>query len=164
MLYTLTAQDVATGAVADTFKSMLALLAAATAGHRGRLLKLDIGPSSDAAADRNFGVRVARSNRTTDGTDTTVTSANLGKCDPHSRDSIMTGGRDYTVEPTTLETEDLWAGDFNGRGGLLQVWDKDEAPSWGDRATGNGQSLLVLMAPRTDAADSFTITVTWEEY
>jgi len=165
MLYTLTAQDVATEAVADDTKAMLAIYAGTTAGHRGRLLKLDIGPSNDSAQDLNFAVRVARYDRTGDGTAAaTVISANLGKVDPHSRDSIMTGGRDYSVDPSAFETEDLWAAEFNARGGLLQVWDRDEAPSWGDRTTGNGQGLAVLMTPRAATAGRFTITATWEEY
>ena len=160
MIYSLTVEDVATDSAADTFKTLLALKAANTAGHRGRLLQLCVGPSDDTPADLNLAVRVNKTDNAGNGTGaTSVASANIPKADPNQRDSIMTGYRGYATEPTTYDTEAPWKFDLNRRGGLIQNWDDREAPTWGPSET-----LGILLAPRTAAAANVTITVVWEEF
>ena len=160
MFYSLTIEDVATGADADTFTTMLALKAANTTGHRGKLRRLVVGPSDDTPADLNLSVQVNKTGNTANGTGTdNVASANLPKADPAQRNSIMTGYYSYDTEPTTYDTEAPWRMDFNRRGGLIENWTHEEAPSWGPDET-----LGILLAPRTAAAARVTITLIWEEF
>lgn len=157
MRFAITAEDVATGAVADTFTTLIGLKAANTAGYRARLRSLSVGVSGDAPADRNVAVKIARTDNSGDGTNTAQTPVKL---DAASRASIMTGGVDYTAEPTTYESTPLWAFDFNLRGGVLdKAWDAEDAPVWGP-----DQTLGILAAPRTANAESLTITAEFEEF
>ncbi len=160
MIYSLTVEDVATGVAADTFTTLLALKAAETSGHRGRLLKLCVGPSDNTPADINLSVKVNKTNNTANGAGSSnVASAAIPKTDPAQRNSIMTGYYGYSGEPTTYDTQAPWNMDFNRRGGLIENWDEREAPSWGPNET-----LGILLAPRTAAAARVTITLIWEEF
>jgi hypothetical protein len=159
VIYSLTAEDVDTGAVADTFTTMLALIAGATAGHRGRLLQLTVTPAGNAPADLNIACQVNKTDQTTAGTPgATTTSANIPRGDPAQRDSIMSGADEYSVEPTNYDTKASWAADFNLRGGLDHAWAPGEGPAWGPSET-----LGIRLAPRTAAAHAVTVAVLWEE-
>lgn len=159
MIYSLTVEDVATGAVADTYTTLLALVAGSTTGHRGRLLQLIVGPSDNTPQDLNAGVRVSKTNQDTAGTPgSTVSAANIPK-HPNERVSTMTGARAYSVEPTTYETYPAFQADMNRRGGMMQAWTREEAPQWGPSET-----LGILFAPRTDAVARVSATIIWEEW
>ena len=139
--------------------ALLGLVAGSTDGHRGRLLQLIVGPADDTPADLNVAIRVNVTNQDTAGTPgTSVTAANIPKADPNQRDSVMTGVRNYSAEPTTYETYSRWQSEFNRRGALMMAWTRDEAPQWGPSKT-----LGILCAPRSANAASLTITVIWEE-
>ena len=154
--YSVALNNWASGAVADTFATAIGLKAADTTGHRGRLRSLFVGPADDAPVDLNVCVKINRADNSIDGTSTAETPA---KRDSLSIASVMTGGVNYTVEPTVYETNELWAADFNRRGGILKEWSPEDAPSWGP-----DQTLGILAAPRTASAATLTITIEWEEY
>ena len=161
MIYQFSFSNMATGADEDTFRTMVGIIAGATAGHRGRLLSLDVGLADNTPQDLNMAVRVNTTNQDTAGTPSdTVASANIRKADPNQRDSVMSIGRLYSVaEPTTYDTYVPWEEDMNRRGGMMKVWTLEEAPTWGP-----DQTLGILIAPRTDAAAQVTISGTFEEY
>ncbi|MEK6798959.1 MAG: hypothetical protein AABZ12_08355 [Planctomycetota bacterium] len=161
MRYTLPFDDVSTGAVADTYKTIAALIVANTAGHRCRVRKISVGFSDNAPADRNVGLRLQRiASLATAGTPgSTLSGANMPKKDTGSIDSLVTGARNYSVEPTTFETEPLWEMDINDRSGLVMEWGEEEAP----RAIQN-QYLCVRAAPRAAAASALSGTIEFELY
>ena len=162
MRYVLTFTDVATGAVADTYKTLAALLAADVAGNQCRLLALNIGPSDDAPADVNVGIqikRIADISAGGAGTKTAVSAANMGRPYVDTRDGVITGGRNYTVEPTAYETEPLFAMDFNLRGGFFKEWTAESAP-----VIKQDMLLGLLAAPRTAAAAKLSGSLEYEEF
>jgi hypothetical protein len=162
MRYYMTWNDIPSGAVADTFRTIASIIVANTTGHRFRVRSLSIGPSDDAPADLNASVKLARTNNATAGTpSSTVTAANMPKVDPGSIDSLMTGGRNYSGgEPTTYETEPLFTEDFNIRGGFIKEWtDPDQMP----KVTQN-KTLGLLLAPRTAVAIRTSGTIEFEMY
>ena len=160
--YTLEFDDIATGAVANTYKTLASLLVADTAGHRCRLRALTVGPADDSPPDVNIGLQL---NRVSDisagsaGTSTAVSGANMAKRDPGSLDSIVTGGIDHSAEPTTYDTEPVWAGAINARGAIVKEWGEAEAPI----AT-QDMLLGLLVAPRTAAAVRCSGSLEFESY
>jgi len=162
MRYSLTFDDVATGTVADTFTTFAAIIVADTAGHRCRLRSLCIGPSDDAPADLNVGIKLARIADVSGGsagTGTAVTTANMGKIDPGTPASLMSGKRDFTAEPTAYETEPLFAMGMNARGGLIKEWSEDGAP-----VVTQDQLLGLLACPRTTTAVKLSGSLEFEIY
>lgn len=159
MRYRLTFNDVALSSSADTFRTLLGIIAANTAGYRGRLYAFAIGPSDDTPVDENACVRVNRTGNSTAGTP--ASSPTPAKTDPNSRASIMTAGRDYASgEPTTYETEPLINVDFNLRAGF--AWkeaDPDKMIKFGPN-----QTLGLLAAPRVAAARKVSGWLEYEEY
>lgn len=128
--FSLPFEDVATGAVADVFKTLAALIVADTQGHRCRVRGLHVGPSDDTALDFNIAVRLSRIldvSAGSAGTSTPVTTALMPKHDPGSVDSLVSGGLNFTGEPSTYEARDLYVNGFNMRGGLInERFDEDE--------------------------------------
>lgn len=128
--YTMPFEDVATGSTIDLYKTMGAIIVPDTVGNRCRVRGLHAFPSNDTSQDFDIAVRLSRiASRTagTAGSSSPVTGANMPKHDPGSVASIVTGARNYTSEPTTYETEDLWVGGFNMRGGVInERFDDDE--------------------------------------
>ncbi len=160
MRYKLSFSNIASGAVADTFKTIAAIIAAATVGHRARLLSLQIGPAGDTPTDVAVAVKLNRTNQATAGTCTAVTAANMAKADKLSLDCLMSGGRNYTVEPTTYDTEAPFQLDFNLRGGFLKEWvDPNQMICWGP-----SQTFGLLIAPRTAVAVEVSGTLEFEIY
>ena len=162
MFYSLTFNDVATGAAADTFKTLAALIAADTAGHRCRLRALNVGPADDGPSDLNVELKIARIADVSAGgagTTTAVTAANMGRPESVQRDGVITGGRNYTVEPTAYETEPLWTHGMNIRGGFFKEWGVEEAP-----VLETDQILGLLAAPRSAAAIRLSGTLIYEEF
>lgn len=160
--YKMTFDNVATGAVADTFTTLAAIVAADTAGYRARLLSLTIGPADDAPVDKNVAVKLCRVDDVSAGgagTATTVSGANMAKADSESAASVISGGHTYTVEPTTYGTYPLWVGAFNARGGLVKHWDREDAP-----VIQRDQLLGLLAAPRDAAAITLSGTMEFEVF
>lgn len=148
--YILDFAGLATGAVADTYKTLASLIAADTLGHRVKLRKLTIMPASANPVDENCAVqlkRIADVSAGTPGTKTAVSAASISKFDPETIDSLVSGGINYTVEPTTYETRALWQASFNMRAGLVKAWPEDEAPK-----ICRDQLLGLLAAPEDNSA------------
>ena len=154
--------NISTGAVADTYKTMAAVLTGDTAGYEIRLRAVIIGVSLDAPADLQVSMKV---NRIADisaggaGTpDSSIAAANLARPRSGSRDGVSTFGYDYSAEPTTYETNPHYQIDFNLRGGHTKEWGIEDGII-------GGQDMLVgiLMAPRTANAAVISGTVIWEE-
>lgn len=164
MIYRLPFDDIVTGAVADTFKTLAAILVADTAGHRVRLRNLIVGFAQDTPPDVPVALKIGRIADASAGTagtaGNTVSTANMPKVDPGSIACLMTGPRAYSVEPTAYETEPLWSDDLNAHNGIIMPWpDPDERP----RAT---QDMLIalLAAPRTAVAVAVSGTLEFEMY
>lgn len=162
--FSLTAIDVPTESTAtkDLYTTIAALIVADTAGHRCRVVGINIGSDDDTPADRVASVKLARIadvSAGTAGTKTAVTGANMGKTDPNSVASIITGGRAYTVEPTTYETEPLFSEPFNLRSGFFKEWPENQG-----KLADQDMLIAVLVAPRTANIAIVTVTIDFEVY
>lgn len=155
--FTAEAEEMATGSSVGTFKTMLGIKMANTTGHRARLRALNVGPGGEGAQDINLTLRVSKTNNSTDGTSTAVTAK---KKDPGSVASNAAAiGKNYSVEPTTVNSQHDYGNGFNSRATHIKEWSKEEAPVFGPNET-----LVVQMAPGAAAAVKVTITAEWEEF
>jgi len=162
MKYSVNFDDVPTGAVADTFNTLAALVAADTAGYRCRLLKLVVGPSDDAPADLNVGLQLKRVDDVSGG------GAGTGNSNPTpvpldslSRAAVITAGEDYVtggVEPTVYGNP-LWQAEMNRRNTIIQEWAPEDAP-----VINRDQLFGLLAAPRTAAAARLSGCLEFEEF
>ena len=155
--------NTATGAVADTFKTMLAIIAADTAGHRARLLKMVVGPSEDAPVDLNVGLQLQRvDDVSAGGAGTAGSNPTPAKMDSESLATVITAGEDYVtggVEPTTYGTVPLWVGDMHYYNTIIQEWAPEDAP-----VIQRDQLLGLLAAPRTAVARSLSGYFEFEQF
>jgi hypothetical protein len=151
--------NVATGAAADTYKTMAAIRVADTAGHRVRLRALHVGPADDAPVDKCLAIKISRVADVSAGGAGTSTAVTPAKKDVASTAALASAGKNYTVEPTTYETEALWQGAINSRGAISMVWSADDAPVVGQDAL-----VGVLMAPRDAAAVTVSGSLEFEEF
>lgn len=160
--YFLNSGDVATGATADTFTTLLALIVPDTAGYRCRLRRLKVTPASANPVDDNCRIqvkRIADVSAGTAGTKTAVAGSAIAKQDTDAADSVVSGGVSYTVEPTTYETRPIFEAGFNMRGGLDHRWTAEEAPMFlRDQLCG------ILGANQDNAALDLNILVEFETY
>jgi hypothetical protein len=158
--YKLVFDDQASGAVADTFKTVAALIAADTAGYRCRIRSLQIGPADDTPSDANIAVRLNCTDNAGAGTPgASISGANIPKTDPDSVDSVISGATGYTVEPTTYATQPLWQMDMNVRGGFIKEWDIESAP-----VVARNTTLGLLIAPRAASAQNVSGTIEFEVF
>ena len=163
MQFSLTFNDIPTDAVANTVKTMALLIAPDVAGNRFRLRSLTVGFSEDTPDDQPIAIaikRIADRSAGTAGTaGATVTGANMPKKDPGSINSLITGATDFSVEPTSYATENIWSDDINDRGSVIKEWDEENAPKFTqDMACG------LLAAPRQSIASRVTGTLEFELY
>jgi len=161
-VYSLTFNDVDSGAVADTFKTMAALIVPDTAGNRFRLLGFNLGCAENSPVDEIMAVKLHRIADVSAGTagtaGSTVSAANMAKFDPGSVASIISGKLNYSAEPTAYETEPLWFGEFNLRG-VLQWQFLDKPPIFTQDS-----HLGLLASPRTATARKLTGTLIYEVF
>ena len=154
--------DIATGASANTYKTMAAILASATAGYKARIRELVIVVSLDAPADLQVSLKVNRIADVSAGgagtADSSIAASALARPNTDDRDGVTTFGYDYSVEPTTYETNAHYLVDFNLRGGHTKVWGVEDSIY-----INNDMLIGILMAPRTAAAATISGTVVWEE-
>jgi len=158
MRFTVNADNVSTGAVADTFTTELAMRAADTAGYRFRLRSLSVGPADDVPGDLNLAVQVKRVDDVSAGGAGTSTAVTPVPKDSLSRASVITAGKAHTVEPTTYG-DPLWQVDINRRNSFIKEWAAEDAP-----VANRDQLLGVLLAPRTAAAAVVSIAAEFEEF
>lgn len=164
MFYQLIGDDLPTLAVADDYKTMLSLIVADTAGHRARLRTLTVGFADDSPADNNVGLtieRIADVGGGSPGTLTAVAVGDIAKVDPGSIDSIVSGGRNYTVEPAAFETEPLWTMGLNDRGGLEKEWTVEEAAKF---IVLQDQLLALRSCPRVAVLSRMNVTLGFEVF
>lgn len=152
MIYPVTWDDVATGAVADTYKTVASIIVPDTAGVRARIRSIRIASSDDTPTDKPVRVRIIRiadvSNGTAGTAATSISAANIPKLDPAGPVATFSAKLDYSVEPTTFETDALWQDAFNDRGGIDKTFCEEDA-----RPSGIADQLLaVQVAPSTAAA------------
>ena len=162
--FTLPFNDVPTesGATKDLYTTIASLIVADTAGHRCRVLSINIGCDDDTPEDRVVSVKLARIadvSAGAAGTKTAVTGANMAKTDPNSVASIITGGRTYTAEPTAYETEPLFEQPFNLRSGFIKEWPENQA-----KIADRDMLIGVLVAPRTANIARVSGSIEFEVY
>ena len=160
MNYKLKVEGIATGAVANTFITLLGLKLPDTAGYRARLRRLVVGGGGGAPQDLQVSLRLRRADNTTDGTLTAVGVNTIGDARGDSVASRISAiGKNYTVEPTTFENGTLGLGVMNTRATLVMEFGPDEAPEWGPN-----QTLAVEGAPGSATAANLEIAAEWEEF
>lgn len=147
--FTLTFDDVPTesGATKDLYTTIAALIVPDVAGNRCRVTAINIGCDDDVPEDRFVSVKLARIadvSAGAAGTKTAVTGANMAKTDPNSVASIITGGLEYTAEPTAYETRPLFEQPFNLRSGFIKEWPENQA-----KIADRDMLIAILVAPRT---------------
>lgn len=153
--YSVTALEVASGATAGTFKTILGVKFPAAS--RQRLRALAVGPGGEAAQDINVSIRVTTADQTGDGTSTAVT---VKQKDAQARaTSASAAGKNFTAEPTNVAaTHHLEVG-LNSRGSLIKEWNPEEAPVIPASTT-----VIVQVTPGTATAVKMSYTLEWEEF
>lgn len=147
----------ATGSSANTFKTMLAIICANTAGHRGELRWISIGGGGGAPQDYQARLRINRTSNA--GAGTPGSSPTPAKMDPNSLASILTAGDLYSAEPTTYETVPLYEVGFNSRGGHSFSWPVGRGIKFGIN-----QTLGILVAPSEAAAINLCVSIGYVEW
>jgi hypothetical protein len=144
-------EDVDTGIVADTFKTMAALEIADNQENKWRLVEIMVGPSANTPQDLNVDIQVKRINDVSAGgagTSTAITAANLPLSEDDATPPVdLEGNVNYSAEPTTYETHPQWHGSFNARGALIHQWEANKGP-----VVKRDQLLGLLAAPQTTTA------------
>lgn len=152
-------EGIATGAVANTFKTVLALKLADTLGHVATLRKLIIGGGGGAPLDKQVSLRLRKTNLDGDGTSTPVNVNTIGKSrETQIASRIAAIGKNFTVEPTTMGTETYGGGAINDRGGLVLELPGDDGVTWG-----KGETLCLEAAPGEATAVNLEVYACWEE-
>jgi hypothetical protein len=154
--YAVTAYDVATGAVVDTFKTMLSMISANTDGHRGELQFFSVCGAGGDPQDIQVTCRINRTNNATAGTSTAVTPTSL---DPDSLATVITSGKNYSVEPTTYESSFALEAAFNARAGFTWSAPRGMGIKWK-----KNQTLAILCTPGTATATTLNLTAHFEQY
>jgi len=121
MHYSVPFEDVASGAVVGTFKSLASVIAGA--GKRAKIRAIRVGFGGEAADDINMTLQLIRG--TTDGTGSAVT--------PVQRDMLSaaagcTAKKNYSVECADLESLPVCEFGLNSRGTAFLEWGPQEAP------------------------------------
>ena len=159
MRFSVNFDNLASGASADTFATIAALIAADTLGHRCRLRALTLGPADDAPVDLNLAVQIKRVDDVSGGgAGTKGSSPTPMPLDSESRAAVITAGTGYTVEPTTYG-DPLFQADMNRRNTILKEWSEEAAP-----VIHRDQLLGLLVAPRTAAAAVISGCLEFEEF
>jgi hypothetical protein len=99
-----------------------------------------------------------RTNNATAGTaGSTISTVNMPKKDSASIDSLMTGGLNYSVEPTTFDANPLYDAALNDRNGLVKEWDELAAP-----VVNQNQTMCLRAAPTEAVASIVSGTIEFE--
>ena len=157
--------DISSGAVADTYKTIAAIRAADTAGYRCFVSGLIIGPSEDAPADLNYSARLMRVDDVSAGSAGTAgSSPTPEKVDSLSRAAVITAGLDYITggaEPSTYSTTGMFQLPLNRRNSFEGIWPTyDLSPMIVNR----DQLAGLLVAPRTAAAVAVSGVIEFTEF
>jgi hypothetical protein len=157
-IYGIKVDGITTGSTANTYKTLLALKMANTAGHVARLRKVIIAGGGGAAQDVQVDVKIDRTDISTDGTSTSVNVNTIQSHDPLQRTSAVDAiGKNFSAEPTAFAGTPIGAA-LNSRGTLALEWPSGCGPLWG-----KAQALAILGAPGVATATTLSIAVEWEE-
>lgn len=149
MRYTIPFENLSTGAVADTFKTMAALIMPTAGGTaRAAITGIRVACGDATPTDLTLVCRIRRvlsgSGKGTAGA--SITAANMPKKDNLSQDAPFTAGTNYTVEPT-YDAKTLWEFTMNTRSGCIEQLPPNL------EIIGNYDQVLGLeIAPRSAAA------------
>ncbi len=157
-------KDVATGAVADTFKTIAALEIADNQENRYRLRKIVVGPADGTPQDANVSLSIKRINDVSAGgvgtAGTTIAAAAIPMADDKQTPPVdLEANSNYSAEPTAYETHEQWHGAFNGRGALIENFAPNDAP-----VVKRDQVLGLLAAPQTAAVFTLSGCLTFESF
>ena len=159
MRFTIPFSDVATGAVADAFKTIGAVHAGNTAGYRCRLRKLSVGPADGTPVDKSVSLQLKRIDDVSGGEAGSKTAVWPFPKDSFSRAAVVTGGENYTVEPTAYAAERLWECGLNTRGAIVMEWAAEDAP-----VANRNQLIGLLAAPQDASAITLSGSLEVEEF
>ncbi|RME36530.1 MAG: hypothetical protein D6788_11370 [Planctomycetota bacterium] len=130
-LFNVPFDDIATGTSDGVYKTIAAIINPDTAGARFLLREIDIYPNDDAPPDTQVRIAVKRILDVSAGTagtaGTTIAGTAIPKLDPNSIDASQTAKLDYSVEPTTYETNAVFQAAMNSRGGFQKPFDDETA-------------------------------------
>lgn len=138
-------------------KTMVAAFTADTAGHRFRVREIGAGNSDVAPADLNIGVALKISTNATAGTaDASPTPEPL---DSDSLASIVSGGADYSVEPTVYG-DPVFALELHTQASFIKEWAPEDAPI----CNRNELAGVVVAARAAATAPDLTVYMIIEEF
>ena len=148
MKYILPFSGVATGVVADTYKTIVAAIAADTAGYRFWVNFLALFADDATPLEHLLAVKLARVADVSAGSSGTGTALVPVQPDTESVASIITAKTACSVEPTTYETTNLLVGGRHAKTGFVWQWDeRDGAP-----VANRDQLIGLLAAPKSTTA------------
>ena len=139
---------VATGSVADTFKTIVAAIAGDTLGYRFWVNYLGVFTDDSTPLEHNLALRLCRIADVSGGSAGTGTAVTPVKPDDLGAASIITAKKDFTVEPSTYESTDLLVGGRHAKTGFVWQWDEMAGAPVGNR----DQLIGVLAAPKSTTA------------
>ena len=154
--YAIAFRDIAGDAVADADTTICSAFTANTAGHRFRLREIAVGFSDNAPADLNAGIALAISDNT--GAGTKANSITPEPLDSDSLASIISGGSDYTAEPTTYG-DPIWAIELHQQNSLIKEWSAEDAP-----VCNQNELIGLINTPRVATAASLSGHMIIEEF
>lgn len=163
MFYTAPAEDVATLAVDNSYKTVLLIRNPNTAGMRFRLRRLRITPADNSPQDLNVGVRIMRIADYAGGTAgtsvSTITAVNMPKKDTNGPIADQLADIDFSDEPTVYESNALFTDGINVRGGIPIWWEEEEAFKFA-----TNQACGILIAPRGTTIARLNVHAGFERY
>lgn len=158
MRFSVSFDDLSTGAVADTYKTLCAIIAGDTAGYRCRLRSISIGPADNTPQDLNVSIVIKRVDDVSAGSAGTGSAATPVPKDSLSRAAVITAKTNCSAEPSSYGSE-LYAIDLNRRNSLVKEWLPEDAP-----VINRDQLIGLLAAPRTAAAAVLSGVMEFEEF
>jgi hypothetical protein len=139
---------VATGVVADTYKTIVAAIAADTLGYRFWINYLAVFADDATPLEHNLALKLCRIADVSAGSAGTGTALTPVKPDDLGLASIITAKTNCTVEPTTYESTDLLVGGRHAKAGFVWQWDDIEGAPVANR----DQLIGLLAAPKSTTA------------
>lgn len=112
----------------DAYKTLAAIIVPDLVEIEVRILEVNLGPALVAPIDQDFTVQIHRMTPGTTGTSTPMLAADIPKKHTNLRDPDWSAAVNFTVEPTTLETNPLAPMGMNDRGGFFERFSEKDAP------------------------------------
>ena len=162
--YSVSWNDVAGGAIAETYKTQAAMLVADTAGLRARLIGFGIGVSDDAPTDKPLSCRINRIDDISAGGAGVRTSIAVGDVfkwgSSRQPNSPASGEITFTTEPTVYIASPNFGPqwEINDRGLLMLPG------SFAPIACEQDQLVGLLLAPRNAVAIRTSGFLMWEAF